>query len=226
MANLQVILVATSAILLAAAVLPAASADVTVADIVTPEFFNGIKNQAPNSCVGKGFYTLDAFLRAVHSYPNFGNRRSLPGSKREIAAFFAHVTHETGNMCYIEETNRGTYCDPTQFPCAPGKRYYGRGALQLRWNYNYAKSGRESNFDGVNDPDAVARDPVLAWRSALWFWVTNVGPVLPQGFGATIRKINGKECDGGNSAAVRERVGYYNSYCRKFGIPLQTNAGC
>ena len=68
----------------------------SVADIVTPAFFNGIINQAAASCAGKNFYTRNAFLSAVNSYPQFGKLGSAEASKREIAAFFAHVTHETG----------------------------------------------------------------------------------------------------------------------------------
>ncbi|OVA07848.1 Glycoside hydrolase [Macleaya cordata] len=65
----------------------------TVAERVTPSFFNGIINQAGAGCAGNNFYTRDAFLEATKSYIRFA-RRTHPA--REIAAFFAHVTHETG----------------------------------------------------------------------------------------------------------------------------------
>ena len=65
----------------------------SVADIVTPEFFNGILDQADASCEGKNFYSRAAFLEAVNSFPQFGTADDI---RREIAAFFAHVTHETG----------------------------------------------------------------------------------------------------------------------------------
>ena len=70
--------------------------DVSVADIVTPEFFNGIIGQADSSCAGKSFYSRSVFLDALNSYPQFGRVGTSDDSKREIAAFFAHVTHETG----------------------------------------------------------------------------------------------------------------------------------
>ncbi len=28
-----------------------------------------------------------------------------------------------------------SYCDPTTYPCKTGKKYYGRGPIQLSWNY-------------------------------------------------------------------------------------------
>ena len=68
----------------------------SVPDIVTQAFFDGIINQAPAGCVGKSFFTRSAFLNALGSYPLFGTTGTTDDSKREIAAFFAHATHETG----------------------------------------------------------------------------------------------------------------------------------
>jgi chitinase len=68
----------------------------SVADIVTADFFNGIINQAPADCTGKSFYSRQAFLDALGSYTDFATTGSADDNKREIAAFFAHVTHESG----------------------------------------------------------------------------------------------------------------------------------
>ncbi|KAF5767913.1 putative glycoside hydrolase, family 19, Lysozyme-like domain superfamily [Helianthus annuus] len=59
-------------------------------------FFNGIVDQSDAGCEGRGFYTRAAFLEALGNYAEFGSASSEDGSRREIAAFFAHVTHETG----------------------------------------------------------------------------------------------------------------------------------
>lgn len=66
---------------------PTPSGGGSVASIVTADFFDGIKNQADASCVGKTFYTRDGFLNAANSFPQFGSG-SADESKREIAAFF------------------------------------------------------------------------------------------------------------------------------------------
>lgn len=71
---------------------------VSVPDIVTDEFFNGILDQADSNCAGKYFYSRDAFHEALNSYSEFGGDNSVDDSKREIAAFFANVAHETGRM--------------------------------------------------------------------------------------------------------------------------------
>lgn len=34
--------------------------------------------------------------------------------------------------CFVNERNNpGAYCTPKDWPCAPGKKYYGRGPIQL-----------------------------------------------------------------------------------------------
>ncbi|KAM7460934.1 hypothetical protein LguiA_029055 [Lonicera macranthoides] len=100
-----------------------------------------------------GFYTRAAFLQACDSYKQFGRTGSIDDSKREIAALFAHITHGTGNFFHIEEIDGPSkyYYDPsnTQYPCVPSKGYYGRGPLQISWNYNYGPAGNDIGFDGL-----------------------------------------------------------------------------
>lgn len=73
---------------------------IDVANIATQQFFDGIKSAAPPGCPGNGFYTWGVFLDAARSsFPNFGRLwASEEDARREIAAFFAHVTHETGSI--------------------------------------------------------------------------------------------------------------------------------
>ncbi|KAK6930384.1 Glycoside hydrolase, family 19, catalytic [Dillenia turbinata] len=66
---------------------------VVVGDIVAEDFFN---DQADDSCAGKSFYTKSTFLDTASCYCQFGTVGFVDDSKHEIAAFFVHVTHETG----------------------------------------------------------------------------------------------------------------------------------
>ncbi|KAA0054010.1 hypothetical protein IC582_029176 [Cucumis melo] len=205
--------------------------DVNVAEFVTEEFFNGIINQADASCAGRGFYSRATFLEALQSFDRFGRIGTVDDSKREIAAFFAHVTHETGHFCFIEEIDGATrdYCDEenTQYPCNPSKGYFGRGPIQLSWNFNYGPAGENIGFDGLNNPEIVATNPVVSFKTALWYWMNFVRPVINQGFGATIRAINGAlECDGANTATVQRRVQFYNQYCNQLNVDPGNNLTC
>ncbi|XP_026421284.1 endochitinase EP3-like [Papaver somniferum] len=204
----------------------------SVANIVTPAFFKGIISQASSGCAGKSFYTRNAFLEAAKSYPGFGKTGSIDDSKREIAAFFAHVTHETGHFCYKEEINGASkdYCDETniQYPCVPGKGYHGRGPIQISWNYNYGPAGKSIGFDGLNAPETVSSNAVIAFKTGFWFWMNNVHSIITsnKGFGATIRAINGMECKGGNTGAVQARIKYFREYCDKLGVSPGKNLSC
>ena len=136
-------------------------------------------------------------------------------------------------FCYINEINGPSknYCDPsnTQWPCQAGKGYYGRGPLQISWNYNYGPAGQSIGFDGLGDPDAVARSAVVAFRAALWYWMNSVHEPLAAGggFGATIRAINGAlECGRGQDNRVADRIGFYQRYCNILGVGYGNNLEC
>ncbi|XVF81385.1 hypothetical protein PTKIN_Ptkin15bG0150800 [Pterospermum kingtungense] len=196
---------------------------VDVASIVTTEFFNRILNQdqATAGCVRRGFYTRDAFLGAINMFTQFGKIGTPDDSKREIAAFFAHASHETGGFFRIEENDGAStdvYCDnsKTDYPCNPSKKYYGRGPLQLTWNYNYGKSGKDIGVDLLNAPETVANanDPLTSFKASMSFWMNNVAENMTQGFGATIRVINSMECDSAQRDKVESQVNFYKTYCQ------------
>ncbi|KAL7525544.1 hypothetical protein ACHAXR_001052, partial [Thalassiosira sp. AJA248-18] len=43
------------------------------------------------------------------------------------------------------------------------KLFFGRGPIQLSWNYNYIDAGAALNEDLCANPDLVATDPAIAW---------------------------------------------------------------
>ncbi|KAK1313403.1 Chitinase 4 [Acorus calamus] len=126
----------------------------------------GIINQTGPNCPGKRFYTRRAFLDASRSYTKFSTTGSETTRKREIVAFFAHVMHEAGHLCYIEEIGGASrsFCDVSnkRYPCVLGKSYY-NVELQLQ------PSRGEHRFDGLRAPERVARDPVISFKTAFWF---------------------------------------------------------
>ncbi|KMQ51321.1 chitinase, GH19 family [Chitinispirillum alkaliphilum] len=202
-----------------------------LASILSESMFNEMfPNRNP-------FYTYADLISAAASYPEFANTGDLTTRKREVAAFLANIAHETGNLVYVEEIYRGEYCQSSHIaPCAPGKRYYGRGPIQLSWNYNYHAAGVALGLPLLEDPDLVARDPKVAWQTSLWFWVTQPGAgarpchvsmVTGLGFGETVRSINGSlECNGANPSLVQRRVDYYVRFCSMLGVDPGPNTHC
>ncbi|MQI27744.1 hypothetical protein EI009_25945, partial [Escherichia coli] len=69
--------------------------------------------------------------------------------------------------------NPGDYCTSTKdWPCSPGKKYYGRGPIQLTHNYNYGQAGQAIGEDLINNPDLVSTNPTVSFKTAIWFWMT------------------------------------------------------
>ena len=138
------------------------------------------------------------------------------------------------DLCHIKENDgaatNDAYCDQTkaaQYPCATEKKYFGRGPLQLSWNYNYGAAGKALNFDGLGNPDQVATNVDTAFKTAMWFWMTNVHSVMNQGFGATVKAINGAlECNGKSQAQANSRIQFYRKYCSDFGVAPGNNLSC
>ncbi|MET9894259.1 glycoside hydrolase family 19 protein, partial [Streptomyces sp. NPDC006465] len=88
-----------------------------------------------------GFYTYSGLKAALSSYPGFAKTGSDTVRKQEAAAFLANVNHETGGLVYVVEQNTANYphyCDWSQsYGCPAGQAaYYGRGPIQLSWNFN------------------------------------------------------------------------------------------
>lgn len=187
-----------------------------------------------------GFYSYSALVAAANTFPAFATTGDADTRKREVAAFLANVAHETGGLVYTEEINKSVMCDTSWGPpgcgCTAGKWYYGRGPIQLSWNGNYCAAGNALGVNLKDDPDLVARDATISWRTGLWFWMTQTGAgtmtahdamVNNRGFGETIRTINGAlECGGKNPGQVQSRVNNYLNFTGKLGVSAGTNTGC
>ncbi|XP_020085995.1 chitinase 10-like [Ananas comosus] len=236
-----------------------------VSSIVSEELFNSLfLHKDDSACPARGFYNYSSFIQATHCFPKFGNTGDLDTRKREIAAFFGQISHETTGgwatapdgpyawgLCYKEEVNpQSNYCDSTdkKWPCYPGKSYFGRGPIQLSWNFNYGPAGRALGFDGLKNPEVVANNSVIAFKTAIWFWMTPrkpkpschdvmVGRFRPTpadiqanrtaGFGLVTNIVNGGlECGIPNDSRVNDRIGYYKRYAQILGVDVGPNLDC
>ncbi|MEV7418346.1 glycoside hydrolase family 19 protein [Streptomyces sp. NPDC089919] len=187
------------------------------------------------------FYTYSGLTAALSAYPGFAGTGSDTVRRQEAAAFLANVSHETGGLYYVVEQNTANYphyCDGSQpYGCPAGQAaYYGRGPIQLSWNFNYKAAGDALGINLLADPYLVERDAAVAWKTALWYWNTQNGPgtmtahaamVNGAGFGETIRSINGSlECNGGNPAQVQSRIDNYRRFTQILGVDPGGNLSC
>lgn len=144
------------------------------------------------------FYSYAAFVKATKRFPQFLSDGDSTTQKRELAAFLATISHETGGgdekdsahffnygLYYKEElacvNGCEHYSDTTdqKFPPVKGKSYHGRGPIQLSWNYNYGLFsemvlGHKDSL--LNHPEILTTNPEISFAAAIWFWVTPQSP--------------------------------------------------
>jgi chitinase len=187
------------------------------------------------------FYTYSGLVAAAAKYPEFGTTGGPVVSLQEVAAFLANVDHETGGLVFVVEQDTSQYshyCDPSKpYGCPAGEAaYYGRGPLQLSWNFNYKAAGDSLGVDLLDHPDLVSTDASVAWGTALWFWMTQTGAgtmtahdamVTGAGFGETIHTINGAvECNERSPEAVTSRANAYLRITQALQVDPGSNLRC
>lgn len=191
-------------------------------------------------------------------FADFVNRSSDHNNKRELAAFLANISKETTGgwqlpvgggsvgdyaqwglyfvheVGYTSSNSAGAYSQAhSEYPPNPSKGYYGRGPIQLSWNYNYGQFSKFLYNNAsilLNNPDLVQQDGILAFKSAIWFWMMPQCPkpschqamheiwvaqsgdytsskMYKKGFAHTNNIINGGlECRNTSTAAFTQKV--------------------
>ena len=192
-------------------------------------------------------YTYTNFLKAIGKYPSIcATTEHCP---KILANMFGHFQQETAGLYYLEEINKSPYCADWSawvveaYPCVSGKMYFGRGAKQLSWNYNYGAFSSAMFGDSMvllNEPELVATT-WLNFAASMWFYVTPQPPKpsmlqvldgswipnnhdlssnLVPGFGVTTMIINGAlECGGWNQQS-QNRATYYTDFAGKLGVDI------
>lgn len=90
--------------------------------------------------------------------------------------FLAQLAHESGNFIYMEEIASGVAYegrkDLGNINVGDGKRYKGRGPIQLTGRANYRKYGQSLGFDFENHPEMVSY-PSVGLLVACKYWSDN-----------------------------------------------------
>lgn len=118
----------------------------------------------------------------------------------QVAAFLAQVGHESGRLRYVRELWNTTQCpwqakyegraDLGNTQVGDGKRYMGRGLIQITGRANYADCSLALGIDCVSHPELLER-PDNAAMSAAWFWAAHGCNAVAGNFRAVTRIING-----------------------------------
>lgn len=102
-------------------------------------------------------------------FPAYG----LMEKPRRLAHFMAQVVHESGSFRYMEEIASGQAyegrADLGNVQPGDGKRYKGRGPIQITGRANYRTFGRAIGIDIENHPE-IAAIPSIGLHLALEYW--------------------------------------------------------
>jgi len=135
-------------------------------------------------------------------------------SPERIAAFIAQTAHETLGFTLTRELWGPTPEQKRYEPPSPsavrlgnvlpgdGRRFSGRGLIQITGRANYAACGAALRADLLVNPELLEHDDWAA-RSAAWWWTSHQCNAFADSgdFVALTRRING----GTNGLADRER---------------------
>jgi putative chitinase len=124
------------------------------------------------------------------------------------AAFLAQLAHESGQLVYMEELASGEAYegrkDLGNTKPGDGKRFKGRGPIQLTGRNNYRAAGEALGLDLEGHPDSVKK-PEVGFRTSVWFWTTHkLNTLADQNTLEAFRKITKKINGGTNGQEDRE----------------------
>jgi putative chitinase len=121
-------------------------------------------------------------------------------SPARAAAFIAQVGHESGGFLYSREIWGPTdaqrryegRADLGNTEPGDGKRFMGRGLIQITGRANYQAVADGLRVDVIDRPELL-EEPILAARSAAWWWAQHGCNELADSgdFQALTRRING-----------------------------------
>jgi putative chitinase len=108
-------------------------------------------------------------LSANTHFPKYG----IMENELRLAHFMAQLIHESGGFKYMEEIASGSAyegrADLGNVVDGDGRRFKGRGPIQLTGRANYRKFGRSIGIDLENHPE-IAAIPSIGLHTALEYW--------------------------------------------------------
>ncbi|MDJ0580945.1 D-Ala-D-Ala carboxypeptidase family metallohydrolase [Crocosphaera sp.] len=160
--------------------------ETTEAKFFTAENLKAIMPQASNSDIATYVEPLN---KVLHDF-------NLATTAR-ACAFIAQIAHESGSLRYKEEIASGAAYegrrDLGNTQPGDGKRFKGRGLIQLTGRANYRQCAKALGKPLENNPELVIKDPYTNAAVAGWYWQSrNINQAADQGdFQKVTRLING-----------------------------------
>ena len=155
---------------------------------------------------------IDRFLKPI----NLTLAKFDINTPARVAAFLAQLGHESGSLKYVREIASGEAYegrkDLGNVNPGDGKKYKGRGLIQITGRTNYDALSRALNYDFLLRPESLEL-PGPAAMSAGWFWKkTGLNELADQNTDDSFKRMTKKINGGYNGLEDRVR---HRSNCKK-----------
>ncbi len=118
----------------------------------------------------------DANARSWLPFLNASMWEASINSDARKSAYIAQLAHESDGFQTLEEYASGAdyegRTDLGNTEAGDGRRYKGRGPIQITGRYNYSTYGEQLGVDLINNPE-LAATPEVGFRIAAAFWSNN-----------------------------------------------------
>lgn len=132
--------------------------------VITPELLRKVAGAPVNKNVVEG----------LSKYLPLEMEKAGITTKLRIAHFLAQICHESDHFRTTREYASGAAYegrrDLGNVRRGDGKRFRGRGVIQITGRYNYEKYGKKLGIDLVNHPE-LAETPEISVKTAIAYWM-------------------------------------------------------
>lgn len=115
----------------------------------------------------------DKIITDLEKYFDKWLSKSSINTYLRVSHFIAQCAHEADQFKTLEEYASGSAYegrrDLGNTQPGDGKRFKGRGIIQLTGRANYTEASKDLGVDLVNNPE-LGEDPEISVRTAIWFW--------------------------------------------------------
>ena len=107
-------------------------------------------------------------------------------TKERLNHFLAQLLHESGKFIYVKELASGEAYDTGKLAVMlgntpedddDGRKYKGRGLIQITGRSNYSKYGKLMGIDLLNNPDLLEQPEYAVWSACLYWNDKNLNKI-------------------------------------------------
>ena len=127
------------------------------------------------------FFLFSLFLQLDWGTHKCSKSRVASSNTIPAAQIYCQAAQTPPQSCNCGDVSATTDSNVPAGYMDASKAFFGRGAIQLSWNYNYIKASKSLTGSAdtfCDNPDLVATVPKYAWGAGIYFWMESVKPTM------------------------------------------------